>query len=110
MDGETTVAQGLHTTDDSAGYDAACKRVLSEKAILARIAPFPKKTDRKCGEKVECFSAIQIPGSGSTGASFSLKTRGSNPAQGGMWAHGVIESLQIGKHIVLGSCPGGILL
>ena len=34
---ETTVAQGLHTTDDSAGYDAACKRVLSEKAILARI-------------------------------------------------------------------------
>ncbi len=37
MDGETTIAQGLHTTDDSAGYDAACKRVLSEKAILARI-------------------------------------------------------------------------
>lgn len=34
---ETTIAQGLHTTDDSAGYDAACKRVLSEKAILARI-------------------------------------------------------------------------
>ena len=37
MDGETTIAQGLHVTDDSAGYDAACKRVLSEKAILARI-------------------------------------------------------------------------
>ena len=37
MDGETTLAQGLHVTDDSAGYDAACKRVLSEKAILARI-------------------------------------------------------------------------
>ena len=34
---ETTVAQGLRATDDSAGYDAACKRVLSEKAILARI-------------------------------------------------------------------------
>ena len=31
------MAQGLRTTDDSAGYDAACKRVLSEKAILARI-------------------------------------------------------------------------
>jgi len=31
------MAQGLHSTDDSAGYDAACKRVLSEKAILARI-------------------------------------------------------------------------
>ena len=37
MDEETTIAQGLHITDDSAGYDAACKRVLSEKAILARI-------------------------------------------------------------------------
>ena len=37
MDGETTIAQGLYVTDDSAGYDAACKRVLSEKAILARI-------------------------------------------------------------------------
>ncbi len=34
---ETTIAQGLHVTDDSAGYDAACKRVLSEKSILARI-------------------------------------------------------------------------
>ena len=31
---KTTIAQGLHVTDDSAGYDAACKRVLSEKAIL----------------------------------------------------------------------------
>ena len=28
MDGETTIAQGLHATADSAGYDAACKRVL----------------------------------------------------------------------------------
>ncbi len=37
MDSETTVARGLHITDDSTGYDAACKRVLSEKAILARI-------------------------------------------------------------------------
>lgn len=37
MEAETTIAQGLHVTDDSAGYDAACKRVLSEKAILARI-------------------------------------------------------------------------
>ena len=37
MEAETTIAQGLHTTDDSSGYDAACKRVLSEKAILARI-------------------------------------------------------------------------
>ena len=37
MDEQTTLAQGLHVTDDSADYDAACKRVLSEKAFLARI-------------------------------------------------------------------------
>ena len=37
MEEETTIAQGLRVTDDSAGYDAACKRVLSEKEILARI-------------------------------------------------------------------------
>ena len=34
---ETTIAQGVRAADASAGYDAACKRVLSEKAILARI-------------------------------------------------------------------------
>ncbi len=28
MESDTTVAQGLHITDESAGYDAACKRVL----------------------------------------------------------------------------------
>lgn len=37
VESETTIAQGLHIADASAGYDAACKRVLSEKAILARI-------------------------------------------------------------------------
>ena len=37
MDEKTTMAQGLHSTDDGASYDAAYKRVLSEKAILARI-------------------------------------------------------------------------
>ena len=35
MDQETT--HGLYAMDESARYDAACKRVLSEKAILARI-------------------------------------------------------------------------
>ena len=33
MDEGTTVAQALPVTADSAGYDAACKRVLSEKAM-----------------------------------------------------------------------------
>ena len=37
MNEETTIAQGLHVTDENAAYDAACKRLLSEKPILARI-------------------------------------------------------------------------
>ncbi len=37
MDIETTVAQAIHSADDKARYDAACKRLLSEKSILARI-------------------------------------------------------------------------
>lgn len=37
MEEETTLAQSLRITDESAQYDAACKRLLSEKAILARI-------------------------------------------------------------------------
>ncbi len=45
---ETTIAQGLHVTDDSAGYDAACKRVLSEKAILARIMKSCLEEYRHC--------------------------------------------------------------
>ena len=34
---ETTLAQSLQTADDKAKYDAACKRLLSEKSILAWI-------------------------------------------------------------------------
>ena len=37
MEIETTIAQGIHATNDSAGYDEACKRILSEKSVLARI-------------------------------------------------------------------------
>ena len=37
MDRETTIAQGLRVTEDRAGCDAACKHVLSEKTVLARI-------------------------------------------------------------------------
>ena len=53
MNGETTLSQGLHVTDDSAGYDAVCKRVLSEKAILARIM-------KSCLEEYKDFSADEI--------------------------------------------------
>lgn len=37
MDEETTIAQGLRASDQKAQYDAACKRLLSEKIILAYI-------------------------------------------------------------------------
>lgn len=37
MDVETTISQGIRTTDDKTQYDAACKRLLSEKIILAWI-------------------------------------------------------------------------
>ena len=37
MNEETSIAHSLHATDESARYDAACKRVLSEKIILAWI-------------------------------------------------------------------------
>lgn len=37
MDEQTTLAQSLHVVNDEAKYDAACKRLLSEKVILAHI-------------------------------------------------------------------------
>ena len=37
MDEEASIAQGLRETDGNARYDASCKRILSGKAILARI-------------------------------------------------------------------------
>ena len=35
MGQETSLAQGIRVMDDKAKYDAACKRLLSEKSILA---------------------------------------------------------------------------
>ena len=37
MEIETTIAQDVRITEDKAKYDAACKRLLSEKVILAWI-------------------------------------------------------------------------
>ena len=37
MDSATTVAQGIHATDGKSAYDRACKRLLSQKIILAWI-------------------------------------------------------------------------
>lgn len=37
MEQETSTAQGLRITHGKAQYDSSCKRLLSEKPILARI-------------------------------------------------------------------------
>lgn len=37
MNADTTIAKNIRVTDEKAGYDAACKRLLSEKIILAWI-------------------------------------------------------------------------
>lgn len=37
MTGETTISSGIRNTEAMEAYDAACKRLLSEKSILARI-------------------------------------------------------------------------
>ena len=42
-------------------------------------------------------------------AKFRLETRGRNPTQSGARAAGIVERLQIGKHIALRRGPGGIL-
>lgn len=34
---DTTIARAIHSSSDKVRYDAACKRVLSEKAVLSRI-------------------------------------------------------------------------
>ncbi len=48
MDIETTLAQGIRTTDNKAKYDAACKRLLSEKIILAWIMKSCLEEYRDC--------------------------------------------------------------
>ena len=67
MDIETTIAQGLHVTDDSAGYDAACKRVLSEKAILARIMKACLEEYKDCDVN-DCREVYRGPAPGIYGA------------------------------------------
>lgn len=46
---ETTLAQSIQTADDKAKYDAACKRLLSEKSILAWIMKSCLEEYRNCG-------------------------------------------------------------
>lgn len=49
MGSEETVGHGLRTADGRAAYDAACKRLLSEKIILAWIMKSCLLEYRDCG-------------------------------------------------------------
>ena len=48
MEINTPIAEDIHTTDESANYDAACKRLLSEKSILAWIMKSCLEEYRDC--------------------------------------------------------------
>lgn len=48
MDEHAAIAQNLYPAEGSLRYDAACKRVLSEKAILARIVKSCLEEYRDC--------------------------------------------------------------
>ena len=48
MEQETSLAQGIRVMDDKAKYDAACKRLLSEKSILAWIMKSCLQEYREC--------------------------------------------------------------
>lgn len=51
MDIDTPIAEDIHATDQSARYDAACKRLLSQKIILAWIMKSCLKEYRDCDVK-----------------------------------------------------------
>lgn len=49
MNTDTTIAEDIRVTDEKASYDAACKRLLSEKIILAWIMKSCVEEYRDCG-------------------------------------------------------------
>ena len=51
MEFETTISKSIRTADDRANYDAACKRLLSEKIILAWIVKSCVEEFRDCDVK-----------------------------------------------------------
>lgn len=48
MNADTTVAKNIRVADENASYDAACKRLLSEKIILAWIMKNCLEEYRNC--------------------------------------------------------------
>ena len=65
MNTETTIAKNIRVTDEKASYDAACKRLLSEKIILAWIMKDCLEEYRACN--VEEIAEKYIEGSPQVG-------------------------------------------
>ena len=59
MDLETTISKNIRIADDSARYDAACKRLLSEKIILAWIVKSCVEEFRDCDVNDIAFRYIE---------------------------------------------------
>ena len=59
MELETTISKNIRTADDRANYDAACKRLLSEKMILAWIMKGCVEEFRDCDIRDIAFQYIE---------------------------------------------------
>lgn len=64
MKQDATIAQGLQSTNQESQYDAAFKRLLSEKQILARImkASVKEYKDSSISEKIRCIEGTSDVG------------------------------------------------
>lgn len=65
MNTDTTIAKNIRVADEKASYDAACKRLLSEKIILAQI--MKNCLEEYCGCAVEEIAEKYIEGTPQVG-------------------------------------------
>ena len=60
MNTDTTIAKNIRVADEKASYDAACKRLLSEKIILAWIMKNCLEEYRDCDVPPNMEQSLQI--------------------------------------------------
>ncbi len=80
MASETTLAHGIQATDERAAYDAACKRLLSEKIILAWVMKSCLAEYKNCD--VETIAAEYIEGQPQVSSVPLLQDEGGTVIQG----------------------------
>ena len=91
MEWESTTAQGLHITQLSARYDAACKRVLSEKSILAWIMKSCLEEYQDCDIR-DIAEKYREPSPMISVSGPSSPALGSASASSSMWRHKLITT------------------